>query len=456
MGAVSLEESLRGRLLASVGVAVVAVAGASIAVTGHALARVDDDVARSRAEAALRMLHAEEAEGDTAEVALHEVVVAADADGVGIVLRTRDRAHERRGTNALAGGLAALANGECASARGADGRLWRACAVFDDRAESVVAVPIDGHRAALWRVAISMVAVVVLALLAIAAAARYAVRTPLASLRALVRWSEETAAHEPLAPPPTARGTRELDQLAVAFDALVRRLLAALARERATSEHIAHELRTPLTTLRLELEADEPPGSFALTRMRADVARLERVIEAILVLARPPAGSGGDRPFVNVADLARELAPEGVPVDAPDEALVPADARLLELALQNLLDNAARHGDGAARVSVTREGDSVRLAVVDTGPGADEDTRGRMFERYWRGSAGGSGLGLALVRAVAERHGGSAFALANEGGRGLTVALTLAGVAGWHEERATTSGRQHPVDGAGSAPTRSS
>jgi two-component system sensor histidine kinase TctE len=87
-------------------------------------------------------------------------------------------------------------------------------------------------------------------------------------------------------------------------------------------------------------------------------------------------------------------------------------------------------------VRVSRAGEAIQLAVVDHGPGLDDEARARMFERYWRGTADGEGrgLGLALVRAVAERHGGGVHASPGPDGKGLNVAMTLGRVVGWHEE----------------------
>jgi two-component system sensor histidine kinase TctE len=174
--------------------------------------------------------------------------------------------------------------------------------------------------------------------------------------------------------------------------------------------------------------------------MRTDVARLAKVIDAILILSAPAAAAPvSGSTVVNVADLARELAPEGTKVDAPDEALVDAEPRLVELALGNLLDNARKYSGHAAReVRVTRDREGVRVAVIDDGPGLDEAARSRMFDRYWRGAKDGegSGLGLALVRAVAERHGGIAEARPSPTGKGLEVAFTFGQLVGWHDEAA--------------------
>ncbi len=230
----------------------------------------------------------------------------------------------------------------------------------------------------------------------------------------------------------------------MAFDAVVRRLVDASARARATSENIAHELRTPLTTIRAELDAlaasTEPRASAerraTIDRMRDDVDRLARVVDAILVLAAPPAGSRAGDCVVNLSDLVRELAPAETRGDAPDEALVVAEPRLAELAITNLLENARKHtGRDARAICVARTDRGARVAVIDDGPGLDEDARARMFDRYWRasGEGGGTGLGLALVRAVARRHGGDADARTNADGAGLEVGITFANVVGWHD-----------------------
>src|SRR5260221_191653 len=168
-------------------------------------------------------------------------------------------------------------------------------------------------------------------------------------------------------------------------------------------------------------------------RLRDDVDRLARVIDAILLLSAPPRAHAGDS-VVNLADLVRELAPRETTVDAPDEALVEADARLCSLAITNLLENAEKYSGHPARaVRVTREGDGVRVAVRDDGPGLAIAAREKMFDRYWRGAGDGegSGLGLALVRGVAERHGGLAEARENPEGSGLEVSMTFARLVEW-------------------------
>jgi signal transduction histidine kinase len=205
---------------------------------------------------------------------------------------------------------------------------------------------------------------------------------------------------------------------------------------------VAHELRTPLTAIAGELESirtNDATIRAAIDRARHDAARLAETIDAILYLSRPGGEPERGASVVNVADVVREIGPTETRVRAPDEALVSSDAALVELAVRNLLDNARKHaGRPATDVVVEREGERVRVTVIDDGPGVDEATRTRMFERYFRGSSasGGTGLGLALVRAVARRHGGDATASAGQGGRGLAVSITLGPLLGWYDRDA--------------------
>ncbi len=283
-----------------------------------------------------------------------------------------------------------------------------------------------------------MALVVLLALFAAAAAVRAALRPSMRELSRLTEWADALAASsgssssERTSSPAATHA--EVQRLATALATLVDRLLEALARERAQSAHIAHELRTPLAALRADVEMLPESSAEAVARMRGDIARLERVIEAILVLSAPPS-AGGARDVVNVADAARAAAPRGVDVRAPDEALVSADARLVDLALANLIENADKHAGGARAIEVRREGDAVRVVVLDAGPGVAEAELDKMFDRYWRGAAGerGNGIGLAFVRVVAERYGGRASARRRGEVAGLEVGFTLAPLLAWAE-----------------------
>lgn len=434
MGGRSLEAVLRARVLAFVGPALLAVGLATLAITSHSLDALDDASARDRALAALRMLRAEQAEGDALDTAVREVMIAAQADGARLVLRVEGSVHVDPAVPSMPEELLGITD-RCATARDTVGRHWRACAATDGSAMAVVAISIDAHRAVLRTISLWTAAIVLLALVGVALAARLAVKRPLASLGALAAWSERVVAGEALPAPPGTSDTSEIARLSASFDDLVRRIFAALDRERASSAHIAHELRTPLTAIRGELEALGPSGGEAFRRMLGDVDRLTHVIDAVLVLSNPTKPTTPDA-VVNLADIARELAPAGTRVEAPDEALIEGDARLVQLAVRNLFDNAAKYsGHGATEVRVSRDADRVTIAVLDDGPGLDASAREKIFDRYWREAqdGAGSGLGLALVRAVAERHGGAANARPNPSGRGLEVSISFAYVVGWHD-----------------------
>ena len=432
MGARTLEARLTARLVALAGAMLVAVGISAVVVTERALDASDTDAARAHATSAREALERERVEGDSPQEARREVT--ADAEGQGVRLSIRQ-------DGAIVGAPipAGIAPGDCAVVVDDRETPWRTCAAGEIPGTLVVAgVPMAAHRAAVQTLTRGMLTVVAIALLGMWLAVRRSLRAPLAELRSLVRWTKNIAEAEPARAPPRTE-TWEIVQLEAAFDALVRRLLEALARERSSSAHIAHELRTPLTAIVTELAILHPTDEAtdaAIARVLGDVARLSDVIDAILVLSAGARRGGSDDAVVNVADLARELAPAGASVEAPDEALVETDERLVRLALRNLIENARKYAAGARLVKVTRDGAFARVSVVDDGPGLDLAARERMFDRYWRGSADhpGRGLGLALVRAVAERYGGRAEARSGDQGSGLEVSMTLDRLVCWHDE----------------------
>jgi len=182
---------------------------------------------------------------------------------------------------------------------------------------------------------------------------------------------------------------------------------------KALLAHASHELRTPLTRIQLALElvkdAVEPRRRAGLEQ---DIAELDRLIDEILLASRLDAVN---EPLqleeLDLLALAAELAAAHTEVQLEGASLpLRADARLLRRLLRNLLENAERHGQPPTRLQLSASGGEAVIRVSDAGPGVPEAQREAVFEPFYRGDtrATGSGLGLALVRQIAQRHGGTA------------------------------------------------
>jgi signal transduction histidine kinase len=237
----------------------------------------------------------------------------------------------------------------------------------------------------------------------------------------------------------------ELKELADTFDEMLERLSAAFASQRRFVANASHELRTPLTVMRTELEVTlaDPDASNAELREMAQTVhgaldRTERLVQALLTLARSE-GAVARRDPVDLATAA-QLALEHTARDAEAAGLsitadlhaapVRGDRRLLERLVANLVENAVGHNRPGGRVSVTtatRNGHSV-VDVVNDGDVLDPATLPRLLEPFQRSDRGargdGVGLGLSIVRSVAQAHGGAvALAACPDGGLRATVTL---------------------------------
>jgi signal transduction histidine kinase len=213
------------------------------------------------------------------------------------------------------------------------------------------------------------------------------------------------------------------------------RVLQSDARRRDMVAGVSHDLRTPLTALIGQLETIRLKGKTLpeelqvryfdaamqnaghLRRLTDSLAELGRLDSPDLQAAPEPIAIGEFLDDIAARFRARaEDAQISLLVDYPDGLpLVQLDAALMERALSNLLDNALRFTpvSGEVRVTVACEGRDVRIEVADTGPGVSAEDQPRVFERFFQGSRhreqrGSSGLGLAIVRRIAELHGGQA------------------------------------------------
>ncbi|MFF7724844.1 ATP-binding protein [Streptomyces luteogriseus] len=207
----------------------------------------------------------------------------------------------------------------------------------------------------------------------------------------------------------------EIARLASTTNETLAALETSVERQRRFVADASHELRSPIASLRTQLEvAAAHPELLDLDGAVEDTVRLQRLAADLLLLARLDAGErpGGAR--VDLAGLAREAAEgrTGVTVDAEPVEVTGSRGQLGRV-LANLLDNAQRHARVAVTVHVWREGDRAVVGVADDGDGVPEDDRERIFERFVRLDAarsrddGGAGLGLAIARDVAVRHGGT-------------------------------------------------
>ncbi len=239
---------------------------------------------------------------------------------------------------------------------------------------------------------------------------------------------------ERLPVPPTGD---ELERLGTTLNEMLERLEGALQRERDFVADAGHELRTPLALLRTELElalrhAGSPEELRAAIRSSSEEAdRLSQLAEHLLLIAgsdrgRIPLRIEGiaiDGLFASVLSRFEWRAGDaGRPISAEPAPLVQiqGDRLRLEQALANLVDNALRYGDGPIRLSARAANGCVELHVMDEGAGFPEEFLERAFDRFARAdstrSSGGAGLGLSIVRAIAEAHGGIAMAANREGG----------------------------------------
>ncbi|WP_018110539.1 sensor histidine kinase [Thermus igniterrae] len=247
------------------------------------------------------------------------------------------------------------------------------------------------------------------------------------ALRPLERLAQALKARPPqdLSPLPDP-GVAELAPVVAALNgrlAQVAQLLEELSQKeeaaRRFARHASHELRTPLTALKGYLEVlRRTPEPRALEGALREAGRMEALLSGLLRLSRLEATPLRPR----LLDLRTFLEGFGLALEGEGEVL--ADPELLALAVENLLENAQRHGKLPVRVQVAREGEGVWLWFTDAGPGFPEPLLPRVFEPFVHGGKG-TGLGLALVAAVARAHGGRVRA-ENRGGAAVGLYLPLA------------------------------
>ena len=235
------------------------------------------------------------------------------------------------------------------------------------------------------------------------------------------------------------QGQDEVADLARQFNAAAERVETLVQSHKSLLANASHELRSPLTRIRMGLElmsGQQPSPAFRAEILR-NIAELDQLVDEILLASRLDSHET-DVGTVEYVDLIGLAAEECARVDAdldvsasPDSVEVHGVAKLLRRALRNLLENARRYSTGDITVVVHRSQDRAEVHVCDRGPGVPIGQRERIFEPFYRlpgasEHAGGVGLGLALVRSIAERHKGSVHCQDRpDGASGACFVLTL-------------------------------
>jgi two-component system OmpR family sensor kinase len=225
------------------------------------------------------------------------------------------------------------------------------------------------------------------------------------------------------------RGNDEVAFLASRFNHAAQRVELLVRSHKSLLANASHELRSPLARIRMGLELMEgPPSETQRREMLRNIGELDQLIEEILLASRLDARESDIGTFeeVHLTGLAaEECARVGADLEAAQdggcEVAVQGVAKLLRRAIRNLLENARRYSNGPVEVEIRREGGDALVRVCDRGPGVPPDQRERIFEPFYRlpGASereGGVGLGLALVRSIAQRHHGSVQCEGREGG----------------------------------------
>jgi signal transduction histidine kinase len=285
-----------------------------------------------------------------------------------------------------------------------------------------------------------------LALLAGLATARRAME-PIAELTEAARKIER--ARDPSLRIPHPEAEDEVAELARTLDAMLGALddaraetEGALARQREFVADASHELRTPLTSVlaNLELLEEELEGEQRETAASAlrSSRRMRRLVADLLLLARADAGREAPHQPVDLSEIVTHAAAELEPLAGDHEISIsaPAGAHVdgardeLHRLVLNLMENALRHTDPGTAVEATVEHQNgqIILSVEDDGPGIPLEMREKVFERFYRGTgdrSGSSGLGLSIVRAVAQSHKGTVVLEEPLDGRGARFVVRI-------------------------------
>jgi two-component system, OmpR family, sensor kinase len=307
---------------------------------------------------------------------------------------------------------------------------------FTDGSLLMVALPLDDVHSTLDRLVAIEVVVTAAVLLGAVGVGWWLVRVGLRPLGGIETTAASIAGGELTARMPQANERTEVGRLAMALNTMLQRIEDAFTKQQASEERLrrfvadaSHELRTPVSAVGAYAElfergAQQRPDDFArvLRGVRVETARMQALIEDLLLLTRLDEGRPLEHQPVELVALAGESVeaaqmigtewPLSIEADEPVEVI--GDRMAVREVLDNLLANVRTHTPPGTRTTVrVRPGDrEAVLEVADEGPGLAQDDAARVFERFYRGDPsrardrGGTGLGLAVVAALVEAHGG--------------------------------------------------
>jgi two-component system OmpR family sensor kinase len=309
----------------------------------------------------------------------------------------------------------------------------------------VIAIGLGEIRRTLESLLVAELIIGGVVLILVAGLAQWLVRVGLRPLEGIGETAGAIAAGDLSRRVEPADERTEIGRLGLALNAMLAQIEAAFEERGASQARLrrfvadaSHELRTPLTSIRGYSElfrrgAGSRPDDLAKTmeRIEAEAARMGILVDDLLLLARLDQGRPLEREPVDLAavvaeavEAARAVEPDRrIELEADGPMTLTGDEGRLRQVVDNLLDNARVHAPGAAtRVRLAREDGEAVLTVRDEGPGIPSEVAGRAFERFYRGDparsrqTGGAGLGLSIVAAIVEAHGGTVTATSPDAG----------------------------------------
>lgn len=318
----------------------------------------------------------------------------------------------------------------------------------------MVALPLDDVNSTLHRLVVIEIVVTGAVLLGAVLLGLWLVRVGLRPLRGIEGTAANIAGGELSARVPEGNERTEVGRLAMALNTMLQRIEDAFTKQQASEERLrrfvadaSHELRTPVSAVGAYAElfergAQQRPDDLArvLRGVRAETARMQALIEDLLLLTRLDEGRPLERQPVELVALTGEAVEAAqmigsewpVSIEADEPVEVTGDRMALREVLDNLLANVRTHTPAGTRamVRVLARGGEAVLEVADEGPGLEAEDAARVFERFYRADPsrardrGGTGLGLAVVAALVEAHGGR-VELETSRGAGATFRVHL-------------------------------